>query len=75
MFCCARGVFVKVLWLRLSCLLCAGAVLTTDVALLHDPSYLHWVKVYAESEETLRHAFKHGKATSCHTAPTMKKEH
>jgi catalase (peroxidase I) len=39
---------------------CSVAVLTTDVALLHDPEYLHWVKVYAESEETLRHAFKHG---------------
>jgi catalase (peroxidase I) len=40
--------------------MCAAAVLTTDGALLHDPEYLHWVKVYAESEETLRHAFKHG---------------
>lgn len=44
--------------LLLSC--CVAAVLTTDVALLHDPSYLHWVKTYAENEDTLRHAFKHG---------------
>lgn len=42
-------------------LLCVlPAVLTTDVALLHDPTYLHWVKTYAEDEEALRHAFKHG---------------
>lgn len=34
-------------------------MLTTDVALLHDPTYLHWVKKYAEDEELLRHAFKH----------------
>lgn len=34
-------------------------MLTTDVALLHDPAYLQWVKVYAENEEALRHAFKH----------------
>jgi catalase (peroxidase I) len=36
------------------------AVLTTDVALLHDPVYLQWVKTYAENEDALRHAFQHG---------------
>lgn len=37
-----------------------SSVLTTDVALLHDPSYLKWVKLYAEDEGALRHAFQHG---------------
>lgn len=37
-----------------------SSVLTTDVALLHDESYLKWVKLYAEEEGALRHAFQHG---------------
>ena len=39
-----------------------AAVLTTDMALLHDPVYLHWVKVYAQDESRLRHDFQHGEA-------------
>lgn len=38
--------------------------MTTDVALLHDPEYLHWVKVYAEDERALRDAFQHGKPSA-----------
>jgi hypothetical protein len=48
-------------FITLECgLLLLLAVLTTDVALLHDPSYLHWVKTFAEDEGALRHAFQHG---------------
>lgn len=45
-------------------LLLAAAVLTTDVALLHDDSYLQWVKTFAEDEDALRHAFQHGESLS-----------
>lgn len=33
---------------------------TTDVALLHDPEYLKWVKVYAEDMGALDKAFANG---------------
>jgi catalase (peroxidase I) len=41
-------------------------MLTSDIALLKDPEYLKWVKIYAEDLDKLTAAFGQGEGCSCH---------